>query len=310
MKKIILLLSVQIVNFAFGQVGINTSRTVGVFNVDGAKDNPAVGAFTPAQARNDVIVTNNGRMGIRNINLDPSSVLDVRATDLGVLFPKVSLVSDTDAVTILSPAKGLIVYNINSNAIMQEGFYVNYGIPASPLWKTFAHRYTYRLSNIFDAKATNPVDMIVPGNQTLTIDLGMSITVTVPPFTNAKLVTSYSVPLGLHDSSNNATGAGGYEGVRFMKNGIEFEAGSRKFTIPDQSGGAAARMVSVGNEVSDTINNDTAAPMIITYSLQGYAENLSSTSGVFRFNMSSATPPNFNWGKSYMYVKVFTRPNN
>jgi hypothetical protein len=46
-------------------------------------------------------------------NPDASAGLDVNYTDKGVLIPRVSLVSNTDVVTIPSPATSLLVYNNN-----------------------------------------------------------------------------------------------------------------------------------------------------------------------------------------------------
>lgn len=318
MKKISLFLAFKIVSFAFGQVGVNTSNPQNTFHIDGGKDNPASGVPNAAQQSNDIIITSEGKVGIRTINPDPSSVLDVQATDKGVLVPKVSLVSYTDAATISSPAKGLVVYNTNTNTIVQEGLYMNYGTPASPDWKTFdfLDKSIYRLANIFDTRATSPVDLTVPAHQTTTIDLGMNVTVTVPPFSDAKLLINYSVPVGTVDNSNNTTGTGGYMGVRFLKNGSEFEAGSRKFTIPERSGSVTAiinRMVNVWNGISDTVFNNTAVPVTVMYSLQGYIENTSAMSGNFRFNMlttSPSMPSEFTWGNSYMAIQMFTRPTN
>ncbi|PKF75598.1 hypothetical protein CW752_02965 [Chryseobacterium sp. PMSZPI] len=54
---------------AFSQVGvgINTTNPQGVFHVDGAKDNPATGTPTVAQQANDVVVLNNGYVGIGTV---------------------------------------------------------------------------------------------------------------------------------------------------------------------------------------------------------------------------------------------------
>jgi len=46
------------------QVGISTSNPQGTWHVDGAKDNPAIGAPSALQGANDVIVTSTGNVGI------------------------------------------------------------------------------------------------------------------------------------------------------------------------------------------------------------------------------------------------------
>lgn len=50
--------------FIFAQVGVGTSNPQGVFNIDGAKDNPATGIPSATQQANDVTVTTAGNMGI------------------------------------------------------------------------------------------------------------------------------------------------------------------------------------------------------------------------------------------------------
>jgi hypothetical protein len=47
-----------------GQIGISTSNPQGVFNIDGAKDNPSTGTPTAIQQENDVSVTATGSVGI------------------------------------------------------------------------------------------------------------------------------------------------------------------------------------------------------------------------------------------------------
>ena len=48
--------------------------------------------------------------------VDPTAALNVEAADKGVLFPRVTLASSTDATTILNPTKGLLIYNTGANA--------------------------------------------------------------------------------------------------------------------------------------------------------------------------------------------------
>jgi hypothetical protein len=66
-----------------------------------------------------------------------SAMLDVAATNKGVLFPNVNLTSNTDAVTVPSPATGLMVYNTNAALACGAGYYYNSGTPASPAWLCF-----------------------------------------------------------------------------------------------------------------------------------------------------------------------------
>jgi hypothetical protein len=78
-----------------------------------------------------------GQVGINNNNPDSSAMLDIRTNgttnNKGVLLPRIYLTSAVDNTTIVSPAKGLSVFNING--LIGEGIYVNEGTSVSPLWQ-------------------------------------------------------------------------------------------------------------------------------------------------------------------------------
>lgn len=66
---------------------------------------------------------------------DPSAMMDISSTDKGLLIPRVTLTSYGDNITpINNPARGLLVYNINSP--LSEGFYVWTGMAWSALAST------------------------------------------------------------------------------------------------------------------------------------------------------------------------------
>ncbi len=80
----------------------------------------------------------------QNIGINPtgalpnnSAMLDVSSTNKGVLYPNINLTSNTDAVTITSPATGLMVWNTNTAMPCGAGYYYNAGTPASPAWLCF-----------------------------------------------------------------------------------------------------------------------------------------------------------------------------
>ena len=90
------------------------------------------------------------------ITPDASSLLEVRATDKGVLIPRVSLTSTTDNTTIASPATSLLVYNLATSGTPPNnvipGYYYNVGTPAAPIWKnlgTTGSRFTVHYDNRF-----------------------------------------------------------------------------------------------------------------------------------------------------------------
>jgi hypothetical protein len=73
---------------------------------------------------------------------DISAMLDIVNSAKGLLIPRVSLSSSTDAATIASPAVSLLVYNTNS-AITGTygdgvGYYYNAGTTGSPSWRKLA----------------------------------------------------------------------------------------------------------------------------------------------------------------------------
>ncbi|PIF44961.1 hypothetical protein CLU96_1960 [Chryseobacterium sp. 52] len=286
------------------QVGIGTNTPSGSFHVDGNKDNAV--SPTAAQTANDFIVTATGSAGLGTITLDPSAKFQIDASNKGMLIPRVSLTAPNDGTTIPSPAKGLIVYNTNVTTNMEEGFYTNYGTPATPQWITYQQRdkTAWKLDNVFDVTATAPIDQAVSAGTTVNnINLALTVTISIPAFTQAKLVTTYSVPIGTTTASASF---GGYFGIRFLKNGSELPAGSRKYTVPAVSTGAASRMASVNATVGDTVVNNTASPVSVTYALNGYVEPSTDVSTI-RFNMWSTVDPNFNWGRGYMSVQMFTK---
>lgn len=72
---------------------------------------------------------------------DNSAMLDVSATDKGLLIPRVTLQSTVDAATILTPATSLLVYNTTAagsgSTAVVPGFYYQSSSPATPLWVPF-----------------------------------------------------------------------------------------------------------------------------------------------------------------------------
>lgn len=74
------------------------------------------------------------QFGIGTDNPDPSAVLQVESSNKGVLFPRVTLVSDMDNTSITNPAHGLTVFN-TSSSINGQGIYVNMGIDSAPQWQ-------------------------------------------------------------------------------------------------------------------------------------------------------------------------------
>ncbi len=97
-----------------------------------------------------------------SITPDPSTVLDLTASDRGFSMTTVSLASETDAQTINTPKKGLLVYHGGNNQ-MREGIYYNAGTSASPKWS--------RLSAISSLEGAPVVKNLGPYSETRTVEL-------------------------------------------------------------------------------------------------------------------------------------------
>ncbi len=73
---------------------------------------------------------------------DVSAMLDIVSSSKGLLLPRVSLTSTTDAVTIATPATSLLVYNTNAALTGDNadgvGYYYNAGTSGSPVWTKLA----------------------------------------------------------------------------------------------------------------------------------------------------------------------------
>ncbi|RKE82809.1 beta strand repeat-containing protein [Chryseobacterium sp. AG363] len=246
-----------------------------------------------------------GNVGVGTNAPDNSALLELNTTNRGFLLPRVSLTSMTDGSTIPSPAKALMVYNSNTGlAPYGEGVYYNSGTSTAPSWSKLAPQTTdYQLLGVFTDTATFPVDQLATGNGVIinNLDLGLSVSVTVPANSTAKIVVDYNVPVG---TTNTASNELGYYGVRFIRNGGEEPAGSRKYTIPEGNNGS--QMVSTVGKYAETYNNTSASPVIITYTLNGYVE---STNHPVRFNMWAASGQNFNWGVGSISATAFAKDN-
>jgi hypothetical protein len=65
------------------------------------------------------------QVGVNTPNPDPSAALDIvaKASDKGVLIPRVPLQNVTDVSTVPNPAVSLLVYNTTTNSGITKGYY-------------------------------------------------------------------------------------------------------------------------------------------------------------------------------------------
>lgn len=89
---------------------------------------------------------------------DTSAALDISSNTKGLLIPRISLVSITDATTIKLPAPSLLVYNTNTSMIGGVGFYYNGGTSVSPTW------------NKLVVQADSVVQTITPSGSVIKLD--------------------------------------------------------------------------------------------------------------------------------------------
>ena len=74
-KTYTLLIILSIASSLYAQVGINTDNPQQRFHVDGQRDNPTTGSPTVDQQKNDVVITEDGRVGVGTT--EPTESLDV-----------------------------------------------------------------------------------------------------------------------------------------------------------------------------------------------------------------------------------------
>ncbi|MFK7049386.1 hypothetical protein FLACOL_02287 [Flavobacterium columnare] len=167
---------------------------------------------------------------------------------------------------------------------------------------------SYLPSDVDGIVASNPVSYSISTPGTVNnINLGLSTSISLPANKSCMIIINYSVPIGISNFPKQEVV--GYYGIRFLKNGVEAEAGSRKSTIVNNYEvsspyGSTADMLTVSNTYIEKLTTG-ASPVNITYSLNGYIEYYSSFNSTFLFNMWSSSPPNYNWGRATITKQVY-----
>ena len=67
----------------------------------------------------------------------PSAMLDVSATNKGVLLPRIGLTSATDVITIPSPATSLLIYNTTTSGVIPNNVTSGYYYWNGTKWTPF-----------------------------------------------------------------------------------------------------------------------------------------------------------------------------
>jgi hypothetical protein len=85
-------------------------------------------------------------IGIGTVTPHPSAQLDISSNAKGILLPRMTT---TAILSIVSPAKGLMVYDSSKNEL-----FVNMGTPAMPNWKSIATNSSWNVSGNAGTNAT------------------------------------------------------------------------------------------------------------------------------------------------------------
>lgn len=89
---------------------------------------------TVSQANTIRLGNDNAKVGIGTSTPNVSSILEINATNKGLLIPRVALTGTTDQATISQPAISLLVYNTSTTGNITPGFYYWSG----SAWKALA----------------------------------------------------------------------------------------------------------------------------------------------------------------------------
>lgn len=186
-RKLVYLLLLLTSNFIFlsAQVGINTTNPQGVFNIDGAKDNPTTGIPSVAQQANDVAVTVGGNMGIGTTV--PTNKLHINGTDPLRLQGVGSGNSATDPLLVID-ANG-VVKNIGTLGALS--------IPSPAVFRLETAQTNFLQAQGSGGSQVVPMTIIKNSIPGLTYNAGTS-TITFPAGT-------YQITF-VYEATHNATG--------------------------------------------------------------------------------------------------------
>jgi hypothetical protein len=212
-----------------------------------------------------------------------SAMLDVSATNKGILVPQVNLASLTDATAIPNPANSLLVYNTNAAITGGAGYYYNSGTSAVPVWSRFragGQSVGQSVTNYFSTGSVSlnsigttsylagfPVTVNIPANCTVIMSISASAQ------TNGTAATNYSSVdiLGYVDGAIPANGC--YERMNIANSAglissqIRNASFSEAFTLAagNHTFGIGAYLAAASSTA--TTGGDNTSPLLSTLTL-------------------------------------------
>lgn len=168
----------------------------------------------------------------------------------------------------------------------------------------------FLLHDADETVAVQSVSQSITGENTINdLDLGLSVSVTIPANTESKVIINYSVPMGTAVGHNPGKT---YIGIKFTKDGIEKPQGSRKFTLVPVESDPSNNISSMGTITNTYVENFDVESVdrTIVYELKGYIEQHDpggSTLTAYKFNMWSNGTDNYNWGKGSIGYQTYTK---
>jgi len=112
-------------------------------------------------------IAQNIGIGSESFTPDASAMLEVKATDMGMLVPRIALIGENDASTISSPATSLLVYNTTVGSGLVAGYYYNAGTPAAPNWKRLITTNDIVIADGSETKLSQGSNVTITGTGTI-----------------------------------------------------------------------------------------------------------------------------------------------
>ncbi|HRG18789.1 MAG TPA: tail fiber domain-containing protein [Flavobacterium lutivivi] len=254
-----------------------------------------------------------GQVGVNTTNPDPSSMLDISATNKGVLVPRVSLPNVTTTMLDGSntAATGLLIWNTNAATTGGNGvgFYFFNGTQWMPITQTASSDH-----DIYEVGSTNPPNSITDNKFTEgSLAIGSNTAATgVLDVDNATKATSIDVnntfgtnPIGI--DLNLTSNAAGKTGIKTQFNGTA-ATGTNSFIQNTDN--------MVGNTSRTAINNDfSGTSSSISTSITGLKNDFKSTSNYYAIlygvsNSFASTTNAWNYGMLNSFTNGGSTPSS